>query len=111
MYQVVTLPRSEADFAGCYGYIEQRSPAGAAAWANAFFRALKSLEQNPLAHSLAPEDADHDVEIRQILFRTPHGREFTLPRKAAVQKPYQRELEDAQRHHFVPVVRDDAHRD
>ena len=75
-YQVSMLPRSEADFAGCYGYIEQRSPAGAAAWANAFFRALKSLEENPLAHGLAPEDADHDVEIRQIFFRTRHGNTY-----------------------------------
>ncbi|HUE73195.1 MAG TPA: type II toxin-antitoxin system RelE/ParE family toxin [Pirellulaceae bacterium] len=76
MYQVNTLPRSEADFDGYYGYIEQRSPAGAAAWANAFFRALKSLEQNPLAHGLAPEDSDHDVEIRQIFFRTRHGHNY-----------------------------------
>lgn len=76
IYRVVMLPQAEGDFAGLFLYIAQRSPAGAANWANAFYRALKSLETNALMHGLAPEDDDHEVEIRQMFFRTRQGNNY-----------------------------------
>ena len=75
-YRVTVMPQAASDFEGCFGYIFNRSHQGAVALRQAFGKAVKSLEDDALAHGLAPESRDHPVEIRQILFRTRHGRSY-----------------------------------
>lgn len=69
-YRVTIMPQAASDFEGCFGYIFNRSHQGAVALRDAFGKAMKSLEDDALAHGFAPENGDHPVEIRQILFRT-----------------------------------------
>jgi len=75
-YRVQILPSAEREFEQLYRYIAKRAPRGAAAWANAFYKALKSLRRNPGRHPLAPEDDDHEIDIRQLLFKTRQGRVY-----------------------------------
>jgi plasmid stabilization system protein ParE len=77
-YNVITLPEAEADFQTLYQYISDRSVQGAHAWANAFNDAFKKLEHNPLLYSLAPESADVDDEVYQILFKTRRGNPYRM---------------------------------
>jgi plasmid stabilization system protein ParE len=72
-YSIETLTDAKNDFTRFFTYIAERSPQGAASWANAFDRTIQSLKTLPLACSLAPEDEDHDAEIRQLFFCTRHG--------------------------------------
>lgn len=77
-FTVITLPQAEREFEEQYSYIAERSEAGAASWANAFYAALKQLELRPLATTLAPESANHPEDIRQMLFKTRRGRTYRV---------------------------------
>ncbi len=75
-YTVVILPRAEHDFQTLHDYIKERSPQGAASWANAFYKALKRLEQSPLTCGLAPESATSGRDVYQLIFRTRKGNPY-----------------------------------
>ncbi|MCE9524432.1 MAG: type II toxin-antitoxin system RelE/ParE family toxin [Planctomycetales bacterium] len=75
-FRVTVTSAAASDFEGCFNYIAGRSPRGAAALREAFGKTVKSLEQDALAHGFAPESDDHRCEIRQVLFRTSHGRNY-----------------------------------
>ena len=76
-FRVETTARAEADRQTCYDYIFERSPQGAARWADAYDDALESLERF-IPQILAPESVDHDEEIRQKRFRTKQGLWYRL---------------------------------
>jgi plasmid stabilization system protein ParE len=75
-YTVITLPCAERDFQKAYDWIAERSPRGAASWADAFYKALKTLERNPQVCGFAPENDDHDAELRQLIFKTRQGHRY-----------------------------------
>jgi plasmid stabilization system protein ParE len=75
-YTVNILPRAERDFEEIYGFILERSPQGAVAWAKAFHQALKQLEKSPTSHALAPESGDQAPELRQLIFKTRRGNAY-----------------------------------
>ena len=77
-YSLHILPRAENDFLQMFAFIEERSPAGAEAWRHAFEAGLKRLRENPFIHGLAPEDVHFDFELRQLLFKTTHGRTYRV---------------------------------
>lgn len=72
---VIVLPAAKEDLYGILAWIKHRSPAGAKEWFRAWNDALQRLEREPLPGK-APEDADHDLEIRQLLFKTRRGRVY-----------------------------------
>jgi plasmid stabilization system protein ParE len=73
-YTVRTLPRAEFDAQQIYEWLKSKSPDGAIRWWLAFLDACDRLKLQPLSHALAPEDERSGREIRQILFKTSHGR-------------------------------------
>jgi plasmid stabilization system protein ParE len=75
-YIVRTLPRAEYDAQQIYNWIVERSPEGAVSWWLAFEAACQRLSQEPTSYELAPEAETCGREIRQILFKTPHGRYY-----------------------------------
>ena len=75
-FRVTVTSQAANDFEGCFNYVAGRSQQGAKALREAFGKAVKSLEQNALAHGFAPESKDHPCEIRQFLFQTKHGRKY-----------------------------------
>jgi plasmid stabilization system protein ParE len=78
-FTVIILPQAEREFQEFYDWIAARSRDGAATWAKAFLRALKSLESlesNPYGCSLAPESEDWPEEIRQLVFKTRRGNRY-----------------------------------
>ena len=72
-YRVIISPRAEAEFEHQLGYLLDRSTTGAQAWSNKFEEAVKRLSESPERHGLAPENADHEQEIRQVIFKTRLG--------------------------------------
>ena len=73
-YSVRLLPRAKTDLHRIFFYIEERSPEGALRWEKALEAGLDRLGGNPLIYGLAPEDSHFDFELRQLLFKTKHGR-------------------------------------
>ena len=73
---VVILPRAQHDFHVLHDFIKQRSKQGSATWTNAFYRALKRLEDNPFSCQLAPESGASQFEVYQLLFRTRKGKPY-----------------------------------
>ena len=72
-YRLVIVWPAEVDVDGIYAYLLERSPQGAAAWYQAFLACTRRITGQPLACSIAAENAEFDFEIRQALFKTRHG--------------------------------------
>ncbi len=72
-YRLVIVEPAEIDVDEIYAYILARSQQGAAAWYRAFLACTKRILLQPLACSIAPENAEFDVELRQALFKTRYG--------------------------------------
>lgn len=72
---VEVLPRAKRDIAGILHWIKDtmRSPSGADAWLRRWETVLQSLEESAESWGLAPEDSDHDIDIRQVTFKTRRG--------------------------------------
>jgi plasmid stabilization system protein ParE len=72
-YRLVIVEPAEIDVNQIYGYLLPRSPQGAYSWYRAFQACLERITLQPLACSIAPENAEFEFEIRQALFKTKHG--------------------------------------
>jgi len=72
-YRLVIVEPAEIDVDEIYGYILARSQQGAYSWYREFQTCLERVSLQPLACSLAPENGEFEIEVRQALFRTKHG--------------------------------------
>ena len=77
-YDVVLLSRAIGEFDEIVEWLARRSSTGLATWLAAFEKAVATLELAPLSCALAPENQEFVDELRQILFRTPRGRNYRL---------------------------------
>jgi plasmid stabilization system protein ParE len=77
-YTVRTLSRAQLDAQQIYDWIKDRSGEGARRWWAAFRDACRSLKQNPERQSLAIEAELAGRDLRQLLFKTRHGRYYRL---------------------------------
>ena len=75
-YELLLTRETEASLEQIIGYLAKRSPLGALAWCEQWEKVLAELRLNPFQHGLAPESAEYDAEIRQILFKTRRGRKY-----------------------------------
>src|SRR4051794_16739043 len=75
-YDVRVLPRAEFDLQQIYNWLGERSPEGARRWWLAFEEAVGRIKQQPSRPALAPESKWLDRELRQLLFKTAHGRYY-----------------------------------
>lgn len=57
-------------------WIKARSATGAASWREAWLGALATVAKRGASLAEAPESDGHDEAIRQILFKTRHGRRY-----------------------------------
>lgn len=70
------LSRAEEDAQHIFDYISERSSQGASAWWSAFEDATERSLAELTEFGLAPENEPVDSELRQVLFKTPHGRTY-----------------------------------
>jgi len=77
-FHVIISPRAEREFEDQLLYLAERSPQGANDWALEFEKAIIILGDAPNRHGFAPENSDHEQEIRQILFKTRRGNPYRL---------------------------------
>lgn len=70
------LAEAESDFAELYGFLYNRSPSGAANWAQAFQSGISRLRTRPETCGLADESSALRQDVRQLLFQTKHGRTY-----------------------------------
>jgi plasmid stabilization system protein ParE len=75
-YATVILARARDDVQRIYDWIAERSVEGAERWFASFEEAILQLNTNPFLAPVAPEDEFVVPEIRQLLFRTRHGRTY-----------------------------------
>ncbi len=72
------LPRAERDAQRIFDWIKERSVDGAIRWWTALEDAQAILAENAEAFSQAPESQLLEYDIRQKLFKTPHGRTYRV---------------------------------
>jgi plasmid stabilization system protein ParE len=77
-YQVTLLPEARQELATIFNWLSQRSPQGAQSWFNRFSEVLLTLEDAPLSFALAPESAFTSRDVRQLIFKTKHGRRYRV---------------------------------
>jgi plasmid stabilization system protein ParE len=69
-YQVELTRRAERDVDGILAWLAHRSSQGAEAWYERFNQVLEQLAADGEKCNLAPEDEDHDEEVRHVIFKT-----------------------------------------
>ena len=79
-YRVVIVAKAQRRMRDIHAWIDERSPQGADAWADALAAALERLATWPLSCGKAPESEaiGWGQEVRQVLFRTPKGRAYRM---------------------------------
>ena len=75
-FTVHELPKAKADKRSIVKWIHERSPTGAAAWLNAYDRAVEQLKNRADSYGEAHENPDLSLDVRQILFKTRRGRVY-----------------------------------
>jgi toxin ParE1/3/4 len=73
-YELLQLPRAEADVDRILRYLALRSPQGAITWWERWEQVKAEIRAQPLGYGLAPESEKYEVPIRQVLFKTRRGR-------------------------------------
>ena len=77
-YRVEVTERAKQDTDRILSWLSEHSAKGAANWFAAWEAACAFLVENVHATSVAPENVDHEEEIRQWPFRTPHGHRYRI---------------------------------
>jgi plasmid stabilization system protein ParE len=75
-FHVELLPTAERDLERILGWLNDRSPQGASAWHRRWMKVLEDLEMRPNAYAPAPEDSRHELELRQVIFKTKQGKPY-----------------------------------
>ena len=75
-YEVELSFRAEKDLDEILGWIAGRSPQGARRWLTRWEEVCKLLSERPESCLPAPENADHEEEIRHVVFKTRSGRKY-----------------------------------
>lgn len=66
------------DLREIFRWLSERSTQGAASWQRAFSVTVGKLESSADCFGIAPEDADHEITVRQAFFKTRRGRMFRI---------------------------------
>ena len=79
-YHVRPLARAQLDVDCILDFIRNKkgAPHGASLWLEAYQEAVVNLAKNPLAYGFAPENRHVGYDLRQVLFRTRHGRTYRI---------------------------------
>jgi len=77
-FHVEMTAQAGRDLDEILSWIAKRSPQGAATWHQRWLEVLNYLESSADKASLAPEDADHDQAIRNVVFKTRRGRRYRI---------------------------------
>ena len=77
-YRVVISAEAKYNADEIHAWIAGRSQQGAATWAEAYLAALRKLGIDPLRPALASESRSFEIELRQLLFRTPRGLTYRI---------------------------------
>lgn len=75
-FDVVHLPQAEADLDEILAWLHERSPTGAATWFRRWLEVEDLLRRRPASQALAPENSDHEEEIRNVIFKTRRGKKY-----------------------------------
>lgn len=70
--------RAEKDLDDILAWIASRSPQGARMWLARWKEVCRLLSEQPESCLLAPENSDHEEEIRHIVFKTRSGRKYRV---------------------------------
>lgn len=73
-YHVVVQPQAQDDVRSIYLWLAERAPEGASRWFEQWLAAVTQLADSPGRFGLALESGLVTAEIRQVNFRTRHGR-------------------------------------
>ena len=77
-FTVRELQKAKLDKRSVFAWLNERSPAGAIAWLDAYDSLLERLQQNAAACGEAPESHACDFDVRQALFKTRRGRVYRV---------------------------------
>jgi plasmid stabilization system protein ParE len=75
-FRVQLLWRAERDVEATLAWLNERSPAGAALWHRTWDKTVDVLRASADVYGVAPENEGQELEVRQILFQTPKGRQY-----------------------------------
>jgi plasmid stabilization system protein ParE len=75
-FPVRELRRAKADKRRMFEWLHERSRPGAVAWLAAYDRMIERLKSNADSFAEAFENADLEMEVKEVLFKTRRGRVY-----------------------------------
>jgi plasmid stabilization system protein ParE len=75
-FKVRELRKAKADKRHIFEWLYERSPQGAAAWLAAYDETIEWLKSNADTYAGCYENADLDMDVKEILFKTRRGRVY-----------------------------------
>lgn len=75
-YQVHLTYRAERDVDRILQWLSERSAQGATTWDRRWQQVLGDLRTSAAKYDLAPENEDHDEQIRHVTFKTRRGKKY-----------------------------------
>ena len=77
-YRVRLTARAERDVDRILAWLAGRSPQGAATWYRRWQDVIDHLGLHAVSCPTAPENDDHEDEIRHVIFKTRRGRKYRV---------------------------------
>lgn len=75
-FQVELTSRAERDLDQILGFLVSHSKRGASTWLRRWDEVVEQLTNTPENCGVAPENDDHEEEIRHVLFKTRRGKTY-----------------------------------
>ncbi len=77
-FTVRELPKAKQDKYTIFCWLDERSPAGAMSWLDAYDALVERLKEAPSTFGAALENDDCEFDVRQALFKTRRGRVYRV---------------------------------
>ncbi len=72
-YRVELSFKAERDLDYILNWLQQRSPQGASTWYRRWKKLLVELSKQPTNYHFAPENDEHEDDVRNVVFKTRRG--------------------------------------
>lgn len=77
-FTVRELPKAKQDKRAIFCWLDDRSPAGAMNWLDAYDAVIERLKIDPTTFATALEQRDCGFDVRQALFKTRRGKIYRI---------------------------------
>lgn len=77
-FNLILLPQATSDVDDIISFLVKKSPTGANTWYQTWLKTCETLKRDADSFGRAPEDADNEFTIQQLIFKTKSGNPYRV---------------------------------